>query len=1381
MADSVQDLSAKFDKLSTRFDSFQEMMKESLDKWSGLEAWRMTADEALGELLQKTTTVAEQVDSAAARITTLEFRPPPQPEAPPRPHLGAHPSPGLHPRPPAGAAGIELNMAPHPSPRSPMGDDNLPSGHHQSYGNRVLGGGILGPPPRPVTGMPSGSPSFVSDSDSHSAHRPPFPKLEFPKFSGDQPRLWRDHCLMYFEVYDVHPALKTRFAALNFTGAAALWLQSVERRGRISDWELLCKMVFEKFDRDQYPLLLKQFSGLRQTGTVAEFIEEFERMAHGILLYNPGYDDTYFVTQFMAGLREDIRSMIILHRPKDVATASALALLQEEELSIGRQKSSPREIQKHVQKAGTDRWRVGDSEKSKGVLNKQEGEDKLASLKDHRRKNGLCFKCGEKWSQHHTCPAKVSLHVIEELWDALTPTEDMMEFAEVEVTEDVITAVSSEAGGAPRRRRTLKLCGKIGKHEILVLVDSRSVGTFVSECLVSQLGLQTVPTTPVQFVAADGSPMICAYRVPQLMWTTQKHTFTSNAGVIPLKCFDMVLGQDWLEECSPMWVDWVKKILRFTVKGQRITLFGIKSRTPSCTAVCSVQLQGLIRRGAIDQCLQFKATMPESQQQGQTVHSIAVPDKNQWPKEVQQLLTQYEDVFRESHELPPQRPFDHHIDLLPGAPPVNVRPYRYSPAQKSEIEKQLAQMLEDGIIKPSSSPYASPVLLVRKKDGSWRFCVDYRHLNAQTIKNKHPMPVVDELIDELGGACWFSKLDFRAGYHQIRIEPADTHKTAFKTHDGLYEFLVMPFGLTNAPATFQSVMNMVFRQLLRRGVLVFMDDILIYSASLKEHLVLLQEVLEILRTNQFFIKLSKCSFAQHEVEYLGHIISDKGVATEPSKILAVQNWPTPTNLKQLRGFLGLTGYYRKFIKGYGLISKPLTELLKKATPFVWTSVTEATYQHLKQALVTAPVLAIPDFSKEFVVETDASELGFGAVLMQGDHPVAYLSKPVCRKNQALSTYEKECMAIIFAVDKWRPYLQHRQFIIRTDHQSLLHLTQQRVSSKLQHKALMKLMDLDFKIVFKQGCSNKAADALSRCYSENIVLAVSSCNPVWLQRVTQGYADDPEAQSLLAELAINPENSKGYTLVDGVIRFRGRIWLGKNRLAQEHVMKALHDSAVGGHSGSLATYHRIRALFAWPGMRQQIQGFVQRCQVCQQAKVEHVRTPGMLQPLPVPEQAWQVVCLDFIEGLPKSSRFDTIMVVIDKFTKYGHFIPLAHPFTALQVAQKFLDEVYRLHGLPQSCDGSGPYIHQCTLAGAVSVDGHSAVDEFVVSSSDGRTDGAIEPVFRDISSLHSQCMSTAMEQVAVGCRILVQYLVPFCTWAFSLRGSVWTYTEAVGSH
>ncbi|KAK1606952.1 hypothetical protein QYE76_030625 [Lolium multiflorum] len=326
--------------------------------------------------------------------------------------------------------------------------------------------------------------------------------------------------------------------------------------------------------------------------------------------------------------------------------------------------------------------------------------------------------------------------------------------------------------------------------------------------------------------------------------------------------------------------------------------------------------------------------------------------------EITALLTEFDQVFAEPKELPP----------------FNARPYRYSPAHKDDIEKQVAAMLAAGIIVPSMSPFASPVLLVQKKDGSWRFCVDYRRLNELTIKNMFPMPVIDELLDELAGAKVFSKLDLRAGYHQIRVLPADEPKTAFKTHQGHYQFRVMPFGLCNALATFQCVMNSVLRPCLRRSVLVFMDDILVYSSSIEQHLEHLREVLALLRDEKLFVKRSKCSFACQSLEYLGHIVSADGVSTDPRKTQAMQDWPQPTNVTELRGFLGLTGYYRKFFKNYGIIARPLTNLLKKKG-FIWSDQATAAFLALKAAMTSTPVLQLPDFNKQFVVETDACDLG----------------------------------------------------------------------------------------------------------------------------------------------------------------------------------------------------------------------------------------------------------------------------------------------------------------------------------------------------------------------------------------------------------------------
>jgi hypothetical protein len=619
---------------------------------------------------------------------------------------------------------------------------------------------------------------------------------------------------------------------------------------------------------------------------------------------------------------------------------------------------------------------------------------------------------------------------------------------------------------------------------------------------------------------------------------------------------------------------------------------------------------------------------------------------------------------------------------MPGVQPVNVKPYRYSPQQKDEIEKQIKEMLKQGIIQPSHSPFASPVLLVKKKDGSWRFCVDYRHLNAVTVKNRYPMPIVDELLDELAGAQFFTKLDLHSGYHHIRMVPQDESKTAFKTHSGHYEFRVMPFGLSCAPATFQAAMNSIFAHMIRKTVLVFMDDILIYSKTLADHKEHLQSVFMLLEENKLCIKKSKCSFAKQSLEYLGHIIGANGVSTDPSKIAAVQQWPTPTNVKQLRGFLGLTGYYRKFIRQYGVICRPLTTLLCKNVPYVWSPQVQDAFITLKHALTQAPVLALPDFSKEFVIETDACATGVGAVLMQQGHPLAFLGKALGPKNQSLSIYDKECLAIVLALERWKSYLQHKAFTVYTDQRSLIHLGDHKFNTPIQQKAFFKLMGFQYKILYKKGAINRAADALSRRPHGLNMMAMSAVQPKWLATIRGGYAADTQAQQLLTELALTGFNEQGYSLQDGIIRYRGRIWLGNNKEAHRAILLALHSSALGGHSGIQGTYHKVKKLFSWPHMKQYIINYVQSCATCQQAKSEKVKLPGRLQPLPIPPDAWHTVGLDFIEGLPISNKFDTILVIVDKFSKYGHFIPLKHPFTAQTVAQAFVDNVYCRHGMPQ---------------------------------------------------------------------------------------------------
>ena len=521
-----------------------------------------------------------------------------------------------------------------------------------------------------------------------------------------------------------------------------------------------------------------------------------------------------------------------------------------------------------------------------------------------------------------------------------------------------------------------------------------------------------------------------------------------------------------------------------------------------------------------------------------------------------------------------------------------------------------------------------------------------------------------------------------SGYHQVRMNPADEYKTAFKTHHGHYQFRVMPFGLTNAPATFQCIMNEVLEPFLRKFVMVFLDDILIYSPTLEAHVSHLDQVFQKLREHKLYMKPSKCSFAQSQLEYLGHIISGAGVSTDPSKTSAMLEWPTPLSVTDLRGFLGLTGYYRRFVKNYGIIAKPLTALLQK-NKFVWSSTAQQAFDLLKTAMATTPVLALPNFHEPFEVETDASDIGIGAVLMQKSQPVAFLSKALGPTHSHLSIYEKEFLALIMAVEKWRQYLQRQEFVIITDHKSLSFLNEQNLHSDMQRKAMTRLMGLQFKVVYRRGKENLAADALSRLGHLMAIQSVSSVQPVWVQEVLNSYVTDAQAKALLSRLAISSPDAQGYSLQTGLIRFKDKIWIGSNSALQTKLIAALHSSAVGGHSGQLATYHRVKKLFSWKGLKKDVEEFVKQCLVCQQVKHLNTHSPGLLQPLPIPQGVWQDISLDFIEGLPKSDGHEVILVVVDRFTKYAHFFALKHPYSAITVAKVLYDGVIKLHGMPQT--------------------------------------------------------------------------------------------------
>jgi hypothetical protein len=444
------------------------------------------------------------------------------------------------------------------------------------------------------------------------------------------------------------------------------------------------------------------------------------------------------------------------------------------------------------------------------------------------------------------------------------------------------------------------------------------------------------------------------------------------------------------------------------------------------------------------------------------------------------IVPDFVDVFPEELPgLPPDIEIEFTIDLLPGTGPISKAPYRMAPLELKEFKKQLQELLDKGFIRPSVSPWGAPVLFVKKKDGSMRLCINYRELNKVTIKNKYSLPRIDDLFDQLHGSQVFSKIDLRSSYHQLKIKEDDIQKTAFRTRYGHYEFLVMPFRLTNASVPFMDMMNRTFRKFVDRCVVVFIDDILIYLKSREEQEEHLSTVLSILRKQKLFAKFKKCEFWLEEVTFLGHVISKEGISVDPSKVEAVVNWARPTSVHEIQSFLGLAGYYRRFVEGFSKLAAPLTKLTKKNEAFIWSEDCERSFQELKHRLVSAPVLTLPSETGGFVIYSDASYKGLGCVLMQNGKVIAYASRQLKVHERNYPTHDLELAAVVFALKIWRHYLYGEHCEIYTDHKSLKYFFTQKELNMRQRRWLELLNDYDCSINYHLGKANVVADALSR--------------------------------------------------------------------------------------------------------------------------------------------------------------------------------------------------------------------------------------------------------------------------------------------------------------
>eukprot|EP00794_Sanderia_malayensis_P018581 gene18581-biopygen15656 len=625
-------------------------------------------------------------------------------------------------------------------------------------------------------------------------------------------------------------------------------------------------------------------------------------------------------------------------------------------------------------------------------------------------------------------------------------------------------------------------------------------------------------------------------------------------------------------------------------------------------------------------------------------------------------------VWPTSEKLGTTHLVEHPIDVQ-GAQPVRQRPYRVPETKRKIIAQEVQKMLLSEVIQPSASLWSSPVVLIEKPNGEYRFCVDYRRLNAVTKKDAYPLPRIDETLDALGNAKVFTTIDLQSGFWQIPMKQEDREKTAFATHNGHYSFNVMPFGLANAPATFQRLMDLVLSGLHWTHCLVYLDDVIVFAPTVEEHLKRLDVVLDRIEKAGLTLKPAKCQWLRRSVKFLGHIVSEEGVTVDPAKVSSVKNFPIPQNKTDVRSFLGLTGYYRRFIADYASRSKPLVDLTKKKRLFQWTKDADDVFQELKDCLISAPVLQCPDFSLQFKLYTDACDYGLGAVLAQetddGEAVIAYASRILKPSEAKYAVLQKEALGIVWALKYFYPYLYGRHFTIVTDHRPLKWLKTMDAPNNLFARWISEIQGYDFDVIHRPGKLHGNADALSRCPVQDDLLAVATSDVIQLQKQNEyagkwivflsegGLPSDKDVANKMVK-----EKESFVVGDDGMLYRKCKTKTGHARrqlvvpkLQIGQILMRMHDHQLSGHPGFFRTYRKVQQKYFWPKMKSDIKRHIRHCEEC--AKFKSPKPAGKT-PLKsiVTSRPLQIVAMDFVGPLPKSDRGNTYaLVMVDHFSRW----------------------------------------------------------------------------------------------------------------------------------
>jgi hypothetical protein len=888
---------------------------------------------------------------------------------------------------------------------------------------------------------------------------------------------------------------------------------------------------------------------------------------------------------------------------------------------------------------------------------------------------------------------------------------------------------------------TLK--GQRQTKDIAAMVDSGASTAFLSKRFVETHLVRTRELSqPVVLLNIDGTPNRAGSitHTATLNLKIGDHEEMIEFVVTDLGPEDVVLGIEWLRQHNPD-INWSEGKLNFS--RCPATCAPEEEPTPGSPPNDFERLTGnrrqrraWLRAGLVqrDEEVWAAAGYTYAREQGTPLwasagytHSQKIAEAEHAKKRTQtfeEMVPEhyrgFSKVFSEADfsRLPDHQPWDHAIDLKPDTPEtLQSKVYPMSPNEQGELDKFISDNLRSGMIRASKSPMAAPVFFIKKKDGSLRLIEDYRKLNLFTVKNRYPLPLASDIINRLAGARYFTKLDVRWGYHNIRIKEGDEWNAAFVTNRGLFEPTVMLFRLTNAPATFQALMNTIFADLIASGkVAVYLDDILIYTSTLEEHRRVVQDVLDRLQKRDLYLRPEKCEFEKETVEYLGMVISQGEVRMDTAKVQAIKDWPAPTNLHDLRGFVGFANFYRRFIQDFSKICRPLHDLTKKDTPWVWNSEHQHAFDTLRNAFIASPVLSMWEPDRPTRLEVDASGYATGGVISQkGDdgtwHPIAYRSEGLNEAERNYMVEDREMLAIIRALEEWRHFLEGlpAPFEILTDHNNLRSWSAAKDLSRRQARWAQYLTRFDFVLVHRPGKDNGRADALSRRANHRISdsddnrgvtvlkpeqfvhhLAATGEASVLLdtaltERVRQSSVKEAEVLTALSELGRDGPKRLANGLPewdqkDGLVWYRGKLYIPNDEELRSDVVATCHDSITAGHPGQYGTQEHVERHYWWPQLAAFVKRYVDACDLCNRTKTSRLGPQGELQPLPVPGAPWEVISTNMIVELPKSNGYDSIVAFVDYDTKQCHLAPTVTTATADDIADIEIREVFRLHGL-----------------------------------------------------------------------------------------------------